>query len=118
MRRPVGVAIIAVLLVLVGVLNVIQGISYMRDLSGLWGGVQLALGLAAVACGIGCWALQRWARLTTIVLMALNAISLIVIWVQYSDRIIVSRVIIPLAVNVIIILYLLAPKVSAAFKKA
>lgn len=118
MKRPAGVTVIAVLLVLVGVLNVIQGIGTMNDLSGLWGGIQLVTGIAAVAAGIGCWALRGWARVTTILLMAVNAISLIAIWVQFSDRIVVSRIIVPLAVNILIILYLLGSRASAAFKRS
>jgi len=115
MDRPVGVSVVAVLLILVGVVGVIQGIANMKDLSAGWGAVQLATGAAAVACGVGCWMLKGWARVTTIVLMTLNALSLIAIWVRYSDRIVVSRVVVPLAVNVIVVLYLLGPRAAAAF---
>ncbi|MFH1331128.1 MAG: hypothetical protein ABIJ48_10820 [Actinomycetota bacterium] len=117
MNRPAGVGVIAVLLVLVGVVNVIQGISTMNDISGLWGGLQLITGVAAVACGFGCWTLRSWARVTTIVLMGLNVISLIGVWIQYSDRINVPRLLLPLAINIVIILYLLGPKASAAFRR-
>jgi len=117
MDRPVGVTVIAVLLVLVGAVSVIQGITTMRDLSAGWGAVQLVTGAAAIACGVGCWMLRSWARVTTIVLMALNAMSLIGIWAQFSHRIIVSRVVIPLVVNIIVVLYLLGSRAAAAFGK-
>jgi hypothetical protein len=116
MRRPTGVTIIAILLWIVGVLNIISGFAVMDDLSTGAGLVQIAIGAAAVVFGVGCWQLQRWARTGTMVLMALNALSIIVIWIQYGDRIIVSRVIFPLIINVVVILYLMQSEVKAAFE--
>lgn len=115
MERPTGVTVIAVLLWLVGAVNVISGMNNVNDVSAFWGGTQVVTGLAVFACGIGCWQMHGWARIGTIVLMALNAIGLIGIWVQYSDRIIVSRVLWPLVVNVVVVLYLLQPRVKEAF---
>lgn len=118
MRRPTGVTVIAVLLWLTGILNVFAGLGTMSDVSGPWGAVQALTGAAAIVFGVGCWQMRSWARIGTIVLMLLNAFGLVMLWVQYSDRIIVSRVVVPPAINAIVVLYLIQPKVIAAFKAA
>jgi hypothetical protein len=116
MKRPTGVTIIAILLWIVGVSNVIVGVAAIDELSAFAGLVQVAIGAAAVVFGIGCWGLRRWARSGTIVLMGLNALSIIVIWIQYGDRIVVGRVLFPLIVNVVVILYLFQATVREAFE--
>jgi hypothetical protein len=116
MNRPTGVSVVAVLLWLTGVVNVINGVSSM-SLSGLWGTIQLIIGLAAIAFGVGLWQMQEWAWAGTLVLMGLNAISLIAFWIQYGRRVRVSGVILPLVVNIIVIIYLLQPDVRAAFRR-
>jgi hypothetical protein len=116
MQRPTGVSIIAILLWLTGVLNVISGFGVMDDISTVAGLIQIVIGAAAIVFGIGCWQLRRWAWLGTIVLMGLNALSIIVIWIQYGDQIVVSRIIWPLIINGVVIVYLLQPDVKAAFE--
>ncbi|HEX9978153.1 MAG TPA: hypothetical protein VGB41_05925 [Acidimicrobiia bacterium] len=103
MKRPTGVTCVSVLLWIVGVVNVLAGLSWSSDFAPVWGVLEVVIGAAAIACGIGCWQLRSWARVGTMALMGLNAINLIAIWVRYSDRIIVSRVVTPLAINVIVI---------------
>jgi len=117
MKRPTCVTIVAVLLWLTGALNIIGGLGSMDDLSAFAGLFQVAIGVAAILFGIGCWQLKKWAWLGTIILMGLNAASIIAIWIQYSDRIIVSRVLWPLIINVVVVFYLLQPNIKAAFKK-
>ena len=117
MKRPTGVTIVAILLWLTGVINIIGGLGSMDDLSAAAGLFQVVIGVAAILFGIGCWMLKKWAWLGTIILMGLNAASLVAIWIQYSDRIIVSRVLWPLVINVVVVLYLLQPNIKAAFKK-
>lgn len=117
MKRPTGVTWVSVLLWIVGVVNVLAGFSWSSDFAPVWGVLEVVIGAAAIACGIGCWQLRSWARVGTMALMGLNAINLIAIWVRYSDRIIVSRVVTPLAINVLVIAYLMQPKVREAFEK-
>ncbi|MFH1103904.1 MAG: hypothetical protein V1757_03020 [Actinomycetota bacterium] len=117
MKRPTGVTWVSVLLWIVGVVNVLAGLSWRSEFAPIWGVLEVVIGAAAIACGIGCWQLRSWARLGTMALMGLNAINLIAIWVRYSDRIIVSRAVTPLAINVIVIAYLMQPKVREAFAK-
>jgi len=117
MKRPTGVTVIAVLLWFTGVINVIGGLATMDDLSGFWGGFQLVTGIVAIAFGFGCWFLKKWAWAGTIVLMGLNAVSLIAVWIQYSDRVNVSRLLLPLAINIVVIIYLMRPELRKAFGK-
>ena len=117
MKRPTGVTWVSVLLWIVGVVNVLAGVSWRSEFAPIWGVLEVVIGAAAIACGIGCWQLRSWARVGTMALMGLNAINLIAIWVRYSDRIIVSRAVTPLAINVIVIAYLMQPKVREAFAK-
>ena len=117
MERPGGVTAVSILLWIVGVINVLAGFSVMNDLSRAYGLLQVAIGVAAIVCGAGCWQLKSWARMGTIGLMGLNAASIVMIWIRYSDRIIVSRVLFPLIINVAVIFYLMQPQVKQAFEK-
>jgi hypothetical protein len=49
--------------------------------------------------------------------MGLNALSILVIWVRYSDQIIVGRILFPLVINGLVIFYLMQPQVKEAFKR-
>ena len=117
MKRPAGVTVVSVLLWLIGIVNVISGFGIMSDISTGWGLVQVAIGAAAVAFGIGCWQLKAWAWAGTIGLMGLNAVSILILWMRYNDQIIVNRVLIPLVINAVVIFYLLQPKVKESFQK-
>jgi len=117
-NRPTGVTWISVLLWVTGVLNVLAGLSWRSEFAPIWGVLEVVIGGAAIACGIGCWQLRSWARVGTITLMGLNALNLLMIWVRYSDRIIVSRLLVPLAINVIVVVYLMQAAVKAAFEDA
>lgn len=120
MKRPTGVTVVAVLLVIVGIINIISGLAAGNDLSGFWKTYSVVIGVLALACGIGCWQLRRWAQMTTIIMMGLNAVGLIGIWIYYSNQTNVSvnvpRVLIPLAINVFVILYLMRSEVKEAFR--
>jgi hypothetical protein len=117
MQRPGGVTAVSIMLWIVGVLNVLAGFSVMNDLSRGFGLLQVAIGAAAIVCGAGCWQLKSWARMGTIGLMGLNALSIIVIWARYGDQIIVGRVLFPLIINVAVIVYLMQPQVKQAFER-
>ena len=119
MKRPKGVTVVAVLLVIVGIINLINGLATGDELAGFWKGTSVVIGVLAIACGIGCWMLKRWAHQATIIMMGLNAISLIGIWVYYSNqdnvRVNVPGLLFPLAVNVFVILYLMRSDVKKVF---
>jgi uncharacterized membrane protein len=119
MKRPTGVTVVAVLLVIVGATNIISGLAAGDELSTFWMGLQVVIGILAIACGVGCWQLKKWARMATIIMMGLNAISLIGMWIYYSNQANVSvnvpRVLFPLAINVAVILYLVRSEVKEVF---
>jgi len=118
MQRPTGVTWISVLLWITGVLNVLAGLSWSSEFAPIWGILEVILGGAAIAFAIGCWQLRPWARTGTIALMSLNAINLLFIWIRYSDQVIVTRLVVPLAINVIVIYYLMQPNIRQAFEGA
>lgn len=117
MQRPNGVSVVSVLLWLSGIVNVVSGFAMMSSISTGWGVLQVAIGAAAIACGIGCWQLKAWAWAGTIGLMGLNLVSMLIVWMRYRDQIVGSRVVVPLIINAVVIFYLLQPKVKAAFRK-
>lgn len=87
-QRPTGVTVIAVLLFIAGALAILSGlytlampIPYVAWLPALTsyqiviGIVTILVGGLDIAVGWGLWTLQDWARITAIVLLALNAIG-------------------------------------------
>ena len=137
MNRPVGVTILAVLefigagfCALAGILVVVgAGAGFLGSMTqgqGGMGGLMAMVGgalsvfffvLAAIAAllGWGLWSLKNWARIAVIVLSALGAILSLLALLNFSSTIIVG-VIIRLAINGVIIWYLLQPNVAAAFQ--
>lgn len=117
MRRPGGITTISILLWITGVLNVVAGMGTMEDISATAGTVQVLTGSLAIVCGWGCWGMRSWARITTVAMMAVNAAALLLLWMRYSDRIIVSRVLLPLIINVGVIAYLMRADIRQAFAR-
>ena len=137
MNRPVGVTILAVLqfigaglCVLLGILVVVgAGAGFLGSMTqgqGGTGGLMAMVGgalsvfffvVAAIAAllGWGLWSLKNWARIAVIVLSALGAVLSLLALLNFSSAIIVG-VIIRLAINGVIIWYLLQPNVAAAFQ--
>jgi len=117
MQRPTGVSVVSVLLWISGVVNVISGFGIMSSISTGWGLLQVAIGAAAIAFGIGCWQLKAWAWAGTIGLMGLNIVSMLIVWMRFREQIVGGRVIAPLIINAVVIFYLLQPNVKAAFEQ-
>ena len=137
MNRPVGVTILAVLqfigaglCVLLGILVVVgAGAGFLGSMTqgqGGTGGLMAMVGGAlsvfffvvaaiGVLLGWGLWNLKNWARITSIVLCGLGALMAVLALLNFSSTIIVG-VIIRLAINGVIIWYLLQPNVAAAFQ--
>ena len=141
MRRPLGVTIIAISCYLLAVLFVCLGIAIILRVTALvnmihqtdpsvtvgalqsvgLGGIALLFAAALEAVlGRGLWRLKNWARIVAIVLSALGVVSLLqelfagdaarwsiltLFWNMFW-----------LAINALIIWYLLKPDVSAAFR--
>src|SRR2546421_1649861 len=146
MNRPVGVTILAILcfigtaLCVIGGIGVMAGGGFIANLinqsggqgsagaAGLLAGLGAAVGVIILIFGAvyalvgwGLWKLKEWARIVTIVLVAIGALfqalgvfgSLLhfnifgILWAGFW-----------LAVDVLIIWYLLKPEVKAAFQGA
>jgi hypothetical protein len=139
MARPGGVTFLAILefigagiCVLVGLLTIAgagfihsltvqnQGApaagmgSFLAMLGGALSIFFFVLAAVAILLGIGLWTLKNWARIIVIVFAALGILMNLSSLLHYSSAILPS-LIIGLAIDVLIIWYLLKPNVAAAF---
>ncbi len=87
--RPIGVAILAILVILIGVLIVIAGIGFLANsgfigpaglptfgLAGsIVGAVLLIVGLIWIGVGLGLWHLRSWAWWLAIIVMILSLVG-------------------------------------------
>jgi hypothetical protein len=141
MQRPVGVTIIAVLafigaagLLLVGLACALGGAvlatlgshrafpfggAFLGAMGAVCGVVLLALAVVSLAAGIGLLGLKGWARILTIVLVALglavNALALLGGWMPHHVHHLVIRSLIGIAIDAWILYYLFRPHVKKAF---
>ncbi len=140
MARPTGVTILAVLSFLGAILMVIgaavmfllgssAGLAAMAGRGGGMGGPLAAMGaFAGVAClilavlyvvnGVGLWKLRGWARLLTILLVALGIIFGLLGIVRAMAPMMIGLIIwelVLIAIDVWIVIYLFKPHVKAAF---
>lgn len=134
MQRPAGVVVIAVLywlsaftLLLMGIVMAVgftafgsmaTGMMSMFAGFGVIGGIVL-LGLGAVIAFIGysLFQLQEWARVTTIVLVALGFVAATVALIGFHGGARISALF-RMAVDAVIIWYLIQPQVSGAFRRS
>ena len=134
MQRPAGVVVIAVLywlsaftLLLMGIVMAVgftafgsmaTGMMSMFAGFGVIGGIVL-LGLGAVIAFIGysLFQLQEWARVTTIVLVALGFVAATVALIGFYGGARISALF-RMAVDAVIIWYLVQPQVSGAFRRS
>jgi len=138
MYRPVGVTILAILefigsgicallgiLVIVGAGAGLLGSMTQGQGSGLGSLMAVIGGALSVFCfifaalaallGWGLWTLKNWARIVVIALTILGALGTLLSLLNLSSAMIVG-VVIRLAINGLIIWYLLQPNVAAAFQ--
>lgn len=134
MQRPGGVIAIAILywlsaftLLLVGIImavgftafgSVAQGMMGLFAGFGVIGGIVL-LGLGAVLAFLGysVFQLQEWARITTIVLVALGFGAAVLSFFNFGGGARISSLF-RMAIDAVIIWYLVQPQVSAAFRRS
>ena len=115
-ERPLGVTLIAVLLLLNGIASIIAAVGVLGPVpQGLVdAALAVAFGAALLYLAYGMWTLRGWAWLATLVVEGLNAIFAAVA-IALSPGAIANWVSLILAV--IIIVYLLQPSVKAAFTR-
>src|SRR5215468_3422012 len=143
MNRPVGVTIIAILVLIGAAFCILGGIGMMfgggmlatimsqQQAQGSAAGAGVLAGLGAVGgivmlviavlyllVGIGLWKLKNWARLVTVILTAIGAVFQLFILVTLLLHFNIFSVMVTavvLAIQALIIWYLLRADVKAAF---
>jgi hypothetical protein len=139
--RPTGITILAILAVVVGVLNIVAGLGFIagaplipdlavgtvaEDISGSLKSIALILGVAWIVVGAvqfafayGAWTLKPWGWMLGLVIEGSSILLTIIIGVMAGNLVATLSVsLVPLAVSIIIIAYLLSAKVRSAFGRA
>ncbi len=120
MNRPLGVTIIAVLLIVGGILGILEALDLLGvwDLFGLDDNSGVGIGILIVAAanllvGFGFWSLQGWAWTLAVIVTILRLVSAVVGLFIGG----LAGGIIGLVIVLIILWYLFRPEVKAAFGK-
>lgn len=109
-HRPLGVTIIAILLILGGLLWLVSGLILLIILVGI---VFLALGIAYLVMAYGLLKGRGWAWTISLILSAIG----IVAGIYYITQNNIGGAIVSLIINGVIIYYLYRPNVKAFFGK-
>ncbi len=134
MQRPAGVVVIAVLywlsaftLLVMGVImavgftafgSVATGMMSMFAGFGVIGGiVLLGFGVVLAFIGYSVFQLQEWARITTIVLVALGFAAAVLAFFSFGGGARISSLF-RMAIDAVIIWYLMQPQVSGVFRRS
>jgi hypothetical protein len=111
-NRPLGVTIIAVLMIIAGIVSLVFGSIFF-----LFGGfVLVAVGIASIVMAYGLWEGKRWAWIITLILSVIGVISGIASIAIGNVGGIVSAII-RVIIYGVIIYYLYRPNVKAFFGK-
>jgi len=136
-QRPTGITILAVLAIIGGLFSLFGGCTVVAGgaligamgaqagvngaaagggLLSVYGIVILAIAVADIVFGIGAWTLKPWAWMLGLVLQGLNVVvalvSIVAGWSTFGGQII------GLAINAVIIYYLMTPDVKKVFGRA
>jgi uncharacterized membrane protein (DUF2068 family) len=117
-QRPLGVTIIAILLIIGGVLGLIATITGIIAIHSAILQVALIIGLiiavAEIVLGWGLWTLKRWAFWATVIIEVINIIDAII---NYTGSHSIASLLLAILIPVIILIYLFADRnVRAAFR--
>jgi uncharacterized membrane protein (DUF2068 family) len=105
-QRPVVVSILAVVMALIGILTLINGLSFQA------GPLVIAMGAIAILLSLGLWQLWSWAWIGTIVLQFIAVGFALYDWITG-----VGIDFLAIAIGIFVVLYLLRSEVRAAFFK-
>lgn len=112
-QRPVGVTVIAILLVLNGLAAIIAGISILSAGGGTGAFlVTLIFGLALLYVAFGLWTLQAWAWLATLALEGIDGLLALLTLLGAPGT---FEAWISLIVAAVVIYYLARPEIRSAF---
>src|SRR5689334_3354559 len=110
--RPLGITIIAIIMLIYGILGIIGGITLLGSNS-TFGIIALILGVLELVLAWGMWSLQKWAFWTTVVLEVLAVLNGIFALTGGNT----GGGIIGIVIALIILIYLFAdPYVRGAFR--
>jgi uncharacterized membrane protein HdeD (DUF308 family) len=109
-NRPLGVTIIAILLVIAGIISFVSGLILLIILVGI---VFLALGIAYFVMAYGLWKGRGWAWTISLILSWIGIIAGIVYIIQDN----LGGGIVNIIINGVIIYYLTRANVKAFFGK-
>ena len=109
-HRPLGVTIIAILLIIAGVISLVGGLILLIVLVGF---IFLALGIAYLVMAYGLWKGKGWAWTISLILSGIGIIMGIVYIIQDN----IAGGIASIIINGVIIYYLYRPNVKAYFGK-
>lgn len=109
-HRPLGVTIIAILLIIAGVISLVGGLILLIVLVGF---IFLALGIAYLVMAYGLWKGKGWAWSISLILAGIGIIMGIVYIIQDN----LGGGIVSIIINGVIIYYLFRPNVKAFFGK-
>jgi hypothetical protein len=114
--RPMGVTILAVLSAIGGVLSLLGGLGLFALGLVIFAVLLLAIGALDLAFAYGAWTLKPWAWILGIAVAGLGIALALVNYVTIAPDI--SSLIISIAINGVILYYLMTPPVKAAFGRA
>lgn len=131
-ERPLGISILSVLLWIGGILTVLLGLTAMfagiaiafADPSGAGAGLAISalalpaigLGVAYCAVGGGLWRLSSWAWWVVVVGRVLSAVTALIFLAAVPVLALLVGIPIVLSIDVLILIYLLTPRVREAFR--
>jgi uncharacterized membrane protein (DUF2068 family) len=107
-HRPLGVTIIAILLIIAGIISLVGGLILLIVLVGF---IFLALGIAYLVMAYGLWKGKGWAWSISLILAGIGVIMGIVYIIQDN----LAGGIVSIIINGVIIYYLFRPNVKAFF---
>ena len=135
-QRPLGITILAILGIIGGVLGLLGGCGAIAGgalvgalgaqagvgavaagggLLGLLGIVALAMAVGWIAFGIGAWTLKPWAWMLGLILVGVSIVVALVTVLTSGDF---GSQIINLAIDAVMVYYLMTPEVKQAFGRA
>ena len=135
-QRPLGITILAILGIIGGVLGLLGGCGAIAGgalvgalgaqagvgavaagggLLGLLGIVALAMAVGWIAFGIGAWTLKPWAWMLGLILVGVSIVVALVTVLTGGDF---GSQIINLAIDAVMVYYLMTPEVKQAFGRA
>jgi uncharacterized membrane protein (DUF2068 family) len=109
-RRPLGVTLVAILLIIIGIISLVSGLILLVIIVGI---IPLVLGIAYLVMAYGLWKGRNWARIISLILAGIGIVMGIVYIIQDN----LGGGIASLIINGVIIFYLNRPNVKAFFRK-